>query len=371
MNRSIGSPVHILSPGPIGQRTGGYIFLRRIAEGLVARGERVGIHALPGQHPWPDEAARLSADAIVGRIPDGAVVLVDGLALPAAANALWMDQYRLRLTALVHHPLHLETGLSTEQATLLRQIEQAALGPMRRVLVPSAATAADVARLGVPPARIAVVPPGTEQADKAADSGAASRPGCADGVPQLLSLGTLTPRKGHHLLIGALAALADLPWRLVLAGNDSRDPACAAALRAAVADAGLAGRVTFTGELDEAGLAPLWAASDLFVFPSLHEGYGMAAAEALARGLPVVTTTAGALAEVVPPAAGALVPPGDAAALAAALRPLLADPGVRAAAARAAAAAGTLLPDWDACLDRVRSELGRAVPADQRIERIA
>ncbi|WP_114393208.1 glycosyltransferase family 4 protein [Oleisolibacter albus] len=370
MNRSIGRPVHILSPGPIGQRTGGYVFLRRIAEGLAARGERVGIHALPGQHPWPDEAARLSADAIVGRIPDGAVVLVDGLALPAAANALWMDQYRLRLTALVHHPLHLETGLSTEQATLLRQIEQAALGPMRRVLVPSAATAAAVVALGVPPARIAMVPPGTDRADKAAGS-AGGGPHRADGVPQLLSLGTLTPRKGHHLLIGALAALTDLPWRLVLAGSDSRDPACAAALRAAVAGAGLAGRVTITGELDEAGLARLWASSDLFVFPSLHEGYGMAAAEALARGLPVVTTTAGALAEVVPPGAGALVPPGDAGALAAALRPLLADPGVRAAAARAAAAAGALLPDWEDCLDRVRSELGRAVPADQRIERIA
>lgn len=354
--------IHILCPGPIRQATGGYGYLRRLADGLCRRGETVTVHELPGRFPVADEATRRAAEAAIGRIPDDSVALADGLALPAVAHALWTERHRLRLVALIHHPLHLETGLAPEQAAGMERLERAALPQFRRILANSNATARDVMALGVPADRIGVVPPGTDPVAPSSGGG---------GVPVMLCVATLTPRKGHLTLIDALSALTDLPWRLVLAGSDTRDPDHAARIRAAVADRGLAGRIEIAGEVPAERLDALWDGADLFVLPSLHEGYGMAAAEALARGLPVVTTRAGALPEVVPAAAGALVPPGDARELAAALRPLLADPARRAATAAAALVAGRRLPAWDVTIDGIRAELSRVDPRDLRIERIA
>jgi glycosyltransferase involved in cell wall biosynthesis len=80
--------------------------------------------------------------------------------------------------------------------------------------------------------------------------------------------------------------------------------------------------------------------------PSYFEGYGMVLAEALAHGLPVVSTTAGAIPDTVPRDAGVLVPPGDAVALRAALAALLDDPALRARLAAGARAARAGLPTW-------------------------
>jgi glycosyltransferase involved in cell wall biosynthesis len=81
--------------------------------------------------------------------------------------------------------------------------------------------------------------------------------------------------------------------------------------------------------------------------PSLYEGYGMALAEAMAHGLPIVSTTGGAAAETVPENAALKVPAGNEAALAAAIGRLLADPGLRARLADASFAAGQKLPRWE------------------------
>lgn len=364
MSRAGHRAIHILCPGPINQATGGYGYLRRLADGLCWRGEAVTVHELPGSFPIADAATRRAAETVVDRIPDDAVALADGLALPGVAHALWIERHRLRLVALVHHPLHLETGLAPEAAAALERLERAALPQFRRVIANSRATARDVTALGVAPHLVAVVPPGTDPAPPATGSG-------DGGSPVLLCVATLTPRKGHLTLLAALARLTDLPWRLVLAGSDARDAEHARRVRAAVAAHGLAERVEIAGEVDAGRLEALWRAADLFVLPSLHEGYGMAAAEALARGLPVVASRAGALAEVVPPTAGALVPPGDPVALAVVLRPLLADAGARGRAAAAALAAGRALPSWDTVVDRFRAELSSVDPRDRRIERIA
>lgn len=346
----IGQPLHILCPGDIKQLTGGYGYLRRLVAGLCDLGETVIVHEVPGPHPFVDDPSRDAADAIMASIPDGAPVLIDGLALPVAAHAIWVDRYRLRFAALVHHPLHLENGLTPEQADTLFRIERDALAHMRHVIVPSRTTMEGVVNLSVPPARISIANPGTDPAEPATGSGG------ADG-PTILCVATLTPRKGHLVLIEALARVKHLPWRLVLVGSDARHPGQAASIALSIAGHGLADRVRLAGELSGPALNAEWHAADLFTLVSFHEGYGMVAADALKRGLPCIVTDAGGLAEVVPPEAGAVVPPGDVAALAAAFERLLSDPAALDAARAMARRAGEGLPTWQHSVSLIRDAL--------------
>ena len=146
-------------------------------------------------------------------------------------------------------------------------------------------------------------------------------------------------------------------WELVIGGSLERDPATAGRLRAAVTAAGIGDRVRLPGELGEADLAAAYAAADLFVSASLYEGYGMALAEALARGLPIVAATGGAVADTVPVSAGLLVPPGDVPALAAALRRCIDEPDLRDRLRRGAIQARAGLPTWADTAARVEDAL--------------
>ena len=133
--------------------------------------------------------------------------------------------------------------------------------------------------------------------------------------------------------------LLDLPWRLTIVGDCSRDPATVGAAqgrhRASPAGASRHDRGRGRGRTP----CELYAASDLFVLPSRYEGFGMAYAEAIAHGLPVIGTTAGAIPETVSPDAGVLIPPDDVPALAAALRRLIEN-------RRRARATGRRRPRW-------------------------
>lgn len=177
----------------------------------------------------------------------------------------------------------------------------------------------------------------------------------------LLCVGTLTPRKGHALLLQALSRVRELDWRLVCIGSMTRDPATTWQVVRAVTDLGLQERVRFIGEQDEAGVGFWYARADLFVLASYHEGYGMVLAEALARGLPVVATRAGAVADTVPDDAGLLVPPGDADALAEMLWRVLCEPGLHANLKKGAQAARARLPVWPAVAEAFAAELRRVV----------
>jgi glycosyltransferase involved in cell wall biosynthesis len=257
---------------------------------------------------------------------------------------------RLRLLALVHHPLAAETGLPPARAAALRESEARALAQARGVLVTSAATARLLADYGVPAERVRVVEPGTDPAPAAGgsrgDCGGDSGGGSGGGATRLLCVATLVPRKGHDALLGALAGLADVPWRLDCVGCPDRDPAWAGRLLELTDALGLSERVAFRGVLPDPALEQCYARADVFVLASRFEGYGMAVAEALAHGLPVLATRAGAADLTVPAGAGILVEPDDPVALRQALRDLLAEPALRRRLAAGARAAARRLPTW-------------------------
>lgn len=329
----------LAAPGDLEQRTGGYLYDRQAAAALAARGWAVNRLSLPELSTMPRRGELAAAERALAAIADDSLLLVDGLALGKLPAAAGRHARRLRLAGLVHHPLFLEGGLPAELATALRCSEAEALAHARAVVCTSPATAAALSRdLGVDPARITVAVPGVEPAAPARGGGG--------GRLRMLYVATVTPRKAHTLLIAALRGLGDLDWELFCAGSLERDPAAARVLVEAVAAAGLAGRVRLVGEVDGPGLADLYDSTDVVVSSSLYEGYGMALAEAVARGLPIVAAAGGAVADTVPAGAGIMVPPGDEAALSRALRDILSDAALRARMRDAALSARSGLPRW-------------------------
>jgi glycosyltransferase involved in cell wall biosynthesis len=331
---------HFVIPGDLETRTGGYGYDRRIVAGLRARGWDLTVVRLDDSFPFPTQAARTQAAAALAAIPDGGVVLVDGLAFGALPDEVRAGAARLAFVALVHHPLALESGLDPRRAAALEDSERRALTAAGHVVVTSRATAAGLGRFGVAAHRITVAEPGTDRAPLARGSGSARD-------VSLLSVATLTPRKGYELLLDALAAIDCDNWRLRCAGAADRDPATTARVRERLRDDGLAGRVELVGDMDASQLAVEYDRADVFVLATRFEGYGMVVAEALARGLPVVSTATGAIPDLVGADAGLVVAPGDGAAFAAALARVLSDRGLRVRLAEGARRARDRLPTWD------------------------
>jgi len=336
-------------PGSLEGRTGGYEYDRRIIAGLRQRGWSVVVHELDNSFPFPTPAAREHAACVFAAIRDGAIVLVDGLALGALPDEIEREAARLRIVALIHLPLAEEIGLDRDTAASLKATEQGALAAASLVVVTGRSTVATLAGYGVQADRIAVVEPGTDRAPLARGSGS--------GPMQLLCVATPNPGKGHAILFRALATVPHRNWRLTCVGSLERHPPTVARLRARLCEDGLTDQVALIGERDAAGLNALYDMADLFVLATLHETYGMAVAEALARGLPVVSTTTGAIADLVGDDAGLLVPPGDEAALAAALSQVLGDPRLYEQLAAGARRARTRLPTWDEAMGKMTAAL--------------
>lgn len=325
-------------PGGLDTLTGGYGYARRLLAALPGAGVSARHLELPGSFPFPSGADLAETARLLAGTPRGAVLLVDGLAYGALPEEILTGLDRT-LVALVHHPLARETGLAEDRLLRLAGTERTALAHAAHVIATSHATARELAAAyGVPGSRLTAALPGTDPAVPAT--------GSVGGTPELLCVGALIPRKGYGVLVKALAGLADLEWHVSIIGDTQRSPDEYSAVQDALGGAGLTGRITFAGTVDADALEVAYCSSDLFVMPSLYEGYGMALTEAMAHGLPIVSTTGGAAAQTVPHGAGIKVPPGDAEALRAAIRALLLDPGLRAASAGRSRAAGADLPSW-------------------------
>ena len=334
-------------PGDLTLPTGGYAYARRVLDEWPGLGIAAEAIRLPDGFPHPDEADLERTTAI---LRDGAdPLLIDGLAYGAFPETL-AAEFGPRAAVLLHHPLCDEHDLTPDTALLLEQAERRALSHARAVIVTSPYTERDVtARFGVPADKITVAVPGTDPAPQAPQTG---------DPPVILAVGTVTPRKGYDLLIGALSRHRALGWRCEIVGATDRDTGETARIRSMIADAGLEDRIALRGALSDAAIAEAYTGADLFVAPSRHEGYGMAVVEAMARGLPVIAAKAGALPETAPCAM--LVPPDDADALADALGHLIGNPNERRNLRHRCRAAALELPDWRATARTVADAMRRA-----------
>jgi glycosyltransferase involved in cell wall biosynthesis len=326
-------------PGDISTRTGGYEYDRRVLAGLAELGVDAARCALPPSFPTPSaEDVASAVETIARHRRAGDVLLIDGLAYGALPEAA-VRALGPRIVALCHHPLSLESGLVPERAAALLESERRALSLAAHVIVTSAHTRVLLARdFGLAPETISIAPPGVDPAPRARGSGAPTT---------LLVVGAIIPRKAHDILVDALGGLVDLDWRLRIVGGLSHAPETARALERLIAAKGLEPRIELMGEIASERLAEVYDQADLFVSASRYEGYGMALAEAMAHGLPIIASTGGAAAETVSEGAALTCRPGDVVGLRDALREAIGEPALRRRLAEASWRAGRDLPRWD------------------------
>ncbi|MED7825746.1 glycosyltransferase family 4 protein [Streptomyces chiangmaiensis] len=357
--------VHFVVPGGVDDPaapSGGNAYDRRIRLDLPGFGWQVHQHAVEGAWPRPDAAARAELARTLRELPDGTVVLLDGLVACGVPEIMVPETERLRLAVLVHLPLGDETGLDPRTAAELDAKERTTLRAVPAVVATSDwAVRRLVSHHGLAPDRVHVAAPGADIAPLA--------PG-TDGVSRLLCVAAVTPRKGQHRLIEALATVTDLPWTCSLVGGLGHDPAYVARLRALIAGHGLGDRLHLAGPRSGAELDDSYAAADLMVLTSYAETYGMAVTEALARGIPVLATDVGGLPEALGRAPdggvpGILVPPEDPAALAAELRGWFGEADVRRRLKAAARGRRSALDGWATTARSLAGVLGR-LPREPR-----
>ncbi|MFC9910193.1 glycosyltransferase family 4 protein [Streptomyces sp. NPDC059862] len=351
--------VHFVMPGGVDDPatpSGGNAYDRRVCLDLPGFGWQVRKAVVDGAWPRPGAEARTELARRLEELPDGSVVLLDGLVACGVPEIVVPEAERLRIAVLVHLPLGDETGLAPAVAAELDARERTVLRAVGAVIATSDwAVRRLVAHHGLAPDRVHVAAPGADIAPLASGT---------DGVSRLLCVAAVTPRKGQHRLVEALAAVTDLPWSCVCVGGLGQDPEYVTQLRTLIRKYGLQDRIHLAGPQAGAELDASYATADLMVLASYAETYGMAVTEALARGIPVLATDVGGVPEAVGRAPdggvpGILVPPEDPAALAAELRGWFGEPDVRRRLKSAARSRRAALDGWATTAKNLAGVLGR------------
>ena len=334
---TIKRPAAFAIPGDATQKTGGYIYEYELLQALRRNGRQVHHIELGSGFPEPSPAETAAAIDAMASLPPDMPLIIDGLVFGSVETA-GLARVKAPIIAMIHHPLGLETGLSPERSAHLLQREADNLALARAVLVPSPHTARILQeQFGVPQHKITIALPGFRPADPVRN---------LVSPPLILSVGLLAARKGHDILVAALAKIRDLSWQAQIVGK-THDPAVEANLRRQIEDLHLTDRVALTGLLDDADLIERYRRATIFALATRYEGYGIVLGEALLHGLPIVTCRTGAVPDTVPDGAGILVPVDDAERFAAALRRLLSDDELRQGMSKTARQAGQALPSWD------------------------
>ncbi|MEM6661945.1 MAG: glycosyltransferase family 4 protein [Pseudomonadota bacterium] len=275
-------------PGDLTRLSGGYGYARRLLREAPKLGLHLEIVPLPGGFPAPNAGELAEARQSLSEVPANTPLIIDGLAYGALPTDV-IASIRAPIVALCHHPLALETGLTKDEAAHLCQTERAALASARAVITTSRATAEILRKdFAVPPEKLAIAAPGTDAAPRATGS-------CGKSC-RILSVGSITPRKGHIRVIEALARIDPEMWSLSIVGP-SPNADYLSEVEAAIEHHGLSGKIALRGPLSISAVTSAYQTADLFVLASEFEGFGMAFAEAMAHGLPVLGLASFAVSE--------------------------------------------------------------------------
>lgn len=261
--------------------------------------------------------------------PDEYDILHDNQSL---SYGLWALSRRVPAVATIHHPITVDRRYAVRaEKTLWKKIKQwrwySFVGMQKRVarslcpiITVSARAREDIRRdFGIPPGRFRVIPNGIDidlfrpLADVEREPGRIIVTNSAD-----------MPLKGLAYLLQAVADVLSrrIQLRLVVVGSPGRN----GEVERMVRQLGIGRQIEFTGRIDGGEFVRQYARASMAVIPSVYEGFGLPAGEAMACGVPVISTTGGGLPEVVGNA-GILVPPADSAALSGAILSLLDQPG--------------------------------------------
>ncbi len=353
--------IGFLITGSLSRQTGGYLYDRYIIDFLRSQGCHVEVISV-GNIP-AGRGVLSTLWLLTSRVHRRyEVLLEDELAHPA----LWLFNrwihatHSIRAIALVH-ALRYRLLKAHWRRRLSRTLERQMLLSVESIITVSQHLKGELIQLGLQDSCIHVVPPGVTLPPSIA-----RKPPSTHRV-DLLCVANCLPAKGIHVLLEALHCAQDPRLRLTIVGDDRVDPAYTGSLQGLLDRWALTSRVRFTGTVPWETVADFYAAADIFVFPSLSEGFGMVLAEAMSFGLPIITTTADAIPDLVKHGDnGLLVPPQDAGALATAIAQLASDVALQHRLGQSARKRAEHLPSWEDSGRRIWKLLQPQVNADAR-----
>ncbi|MGM0604498.1 MAG: glycosyltransferase family 4 protein [Halobacteriota archaeon] len=367
--------IGIVVYGPLDGRSGGYLYDRKLVDGLVRAGHTVVVFSIPESGYGRSIADNWRRD-LLDRISTAAVdvLLEDELCHPS----LWWVNRRLDRTlpivSIVHHLKSAEPhsarsidwlGRTVTAGTLGGRFLQGAISVLERLYLQSVdafvfnseATKRTVESVVPSKPNVVAYPAGDRFDVDVSESEAKIHSRMSETPLRIIGVGTVTPRKGFDALIAGLARIEE-PWELTIVGDTSVAPGYVKALGSLAEQFGVADRLTVTGRLDEEALASRLAHSHLFAMPSRYEGYGIAYVEGMGFGLPAIASTAGGAIEIVTHGTnGYLVPPADPTAVADAIEPLCRNRQLLASVSRGALDTYRRHPTWQASVDAIEDFL--------------
>jgi len=309
--------IHFIIPGDLNQLTGGYIYNRKIIEGLVEREYHVRVHNPGNDFPFPGEDSLTRSRKIFREIPPEEPVIIDSLALGPLEEIIMTRKERNPVIALIHLPLFMNPAFTAKQREIFRKKEKNVLRSLWLIITVSRHTTEIIKECGIDSSAIKVIYPQAEFSTRRLSFSV---------VPEkLLCIANYTRNKGYLTLIKALRELKYIRWTLEGYGNRKADLNHMNELENEVKRCGLRERIFFNGSLPHEVLSRVYSRADLFVLPSEYESYPMVLAEALTHGIPVVAADAGGIKELVPQGAGRFFTPGSPASLRKVLKLILTD----------------------------------------------
>jgi len=288
--------LHFFIPGDLNALTGGYIYDKRIVEGLRLCGNMVRLHSLASDFPFPSSESKLQCQKSIRSLPKGEIVIFDSLVFGSIPELLREIKHDNPIVALIHLPLSMNTTFVDEKRKSVSILEKEAFALANLIIVTSHFTEKLLLETGVDQSLIKVVIPGAE---------AHLHKKYYKRLPrELITVSNYTRNKGYLHLINALSNLKHLNWQLNCYGNIYFDPEYVKELSDLIVENNLSDRIFLHSSISGYELSEAYIHSDLLIHPSGFESYGMVLVEALVHGIPVITSKGGAITQTVPASMG-------------------------------------------------------------------